>query len=247
MDVITSTQNKFVKLARSLSQRKFRLETGLFLAEGVNLLRDMPQSVIPSFVLATQDRYSEANEMFAGRELVDIYAVSDAIMKSVADTESPYGIAAVCSMPDMGFAMPQGKALLLDRVSDPGNMGTVLRTAAACDFCDVYLLDTADIFSPKVIRASLGALFRLRLHRVDEDTAIDLVRDTNSIALDMDGENILKSNLGDNMLFVAGNEAHGIRKCLLSEAKRVCSLPMKNQIESLNVAVAAAVAMYQTV
>ncbi len=246
MDVVTSTQNKFVKLARSLSQRKFRAETGLFLAEGVNLLRDMPRGVMPVFVLAATDRYDEARDMFADR-CADIFAVSEAVIRSVADTESPYGIAAVCKIPDTDFAMPQGKALLLDGVSDPGNLGTILRTAAACDFCDVYLLDTADVFSPKVIRASLGSLFRLRLHATDESLATELVQSTDSVALDMGGENILKSRLDGNVLFVAGNEAHGIRKCLINAAKRVCSLPMKNQIESLNVAVASAVAMYRTV
>lgn len=114
-------------------------------------------------------------------------------MEYVADTVSPYGICAVCKMPMNDFAMPCGNALLLDGVSDPGNLGTIFRTAAACGFCDIYLLDTADIYSPKVVRATLGTLFKVRACQIDEEQAISLCKSTSSAVLDMDGENILEN------------------------------------------------------
>ena len=248
MEIITSTQNKLVKLARSLAERKFRVETGLFLAEGVNLLRDMPNDVAVEFVLATEGRYDEASEIFADRSVKEgIICVSDAVMKSVSDTSSPYGIVAVCKIPSVQFEMPKGNALLLDGVSDPGNVGTIMRTAGACGFCEVYALNGTDIYSPKVIRATLGALFKIKACVIDEEQAITLMRNCNSAVLDMGGKNLLESKIQSPILFVAGNEAHGVRESLKREAKNVYSLPMKNQIESLNVAVATAVAMYQTV
>lgn len=248
MDIITSTQNRLVKLVRSLAQRKFRVETGLFLVEGVNLLRDMPNEVYVQFVLATEQRFDEAQSMFATRSVEDgIFCVSDAVMDSIADTSSPYGIVAVCKIPDEQFKLPIGNALLLDGVSDPGNIGTIMRTAVACDFCDIYLLDTADLYSPKVIRATLGSLFKARVCNIDEAQALTLMRECNGAVLDMGGKNIIGERIDSPILFVAGNEAHGVRECLKREAKKVYSLPMKNQIESLNVAVATAVAMYQTV
>ncbi len=207
----------------------------------------MPRSVLPEYVFSTADRLEEAKQIFANREGVSIYQVSDSVIESLADTATPYGIAAVCKMPKTEFAEPHGNALLLDGVSDPGNMGTILRTAAACDFCDIYLLDTVDVYSPKVIRATLGALFKVRVHEVDEAQALALVRNTSSAALDMGGRNMLQTKVKAPVLFVAGNEAHGVRQCLKDEVKEVYSLPMKNQIESLNVAVATAVAMYQTI
>ncbi len=246
MEIITSTQNRIVKLARSLSQRKFRTETGLFLVEGVNLLRDMPQSVALEYVIATKERLDQAKEIFRTRADAEFYCVTDAVMQSISDTAAPYGIAAVCAISETEFAMPKGNALLLDGVSDPGNLGTVLRTAAACGFCDVYALETADIYSPKVVRATLGALFRVRVYVIDEQRALELVRNTRSAILDMGGENILCERVESPVLFVAGNEAHGVRASIKEEAQRVYSLPMKNDIESLNVAVATAVAMYQT-
>lgn len=248
MDIISSTQNRLVKLARSLVNKKFRTETGLFLVEGVNLLRDMPSYVPVEFVFATEARMQEAKAMFASRKVSEgLFSVSDAVMEAVADTSSPYGIVAVCKIPTVEFKLPESNALLLDGVSDAGNIGTILRTAVACGFSDVYMLDTADVYSPKLIRASLGALFKARVYTIDESQAVLLMQSCNSAVLDMSGQNILKSKVQAPVLFVAGSEAHGVRDRLKHEAKQVFSLPMKNQIESLNVAVAAAVAMYQTV
>lgn len=260
MQIITSTKNRFVKEARSLSQKKFRIETGLFLVEGINLIKDMPSSVRVKYVLATPSRESEVETIFFSDEKerqekamqsvaftrAQVYYVSDEIMAYIADTVSPYGICAVCKMPSLDFQMPKGNALLLDGVSDPGNLGTILRSAAACDFCDVYLFDTADVFSPKVVRATLGGLFRVRLHEVDECLALKLMAETNSAVLDMGGKNILENKPSTPVLLVAGNEAHGVREILKRAAKNTYSLPMKNEIESLNVAVATAVSMYQT-
>ncbi|MCM1306928.1 MAG: RNA methyltransferase [Bacteroides sp.] len=247
MEIITSTQNRLVKLARSLAERKFRLETGLFLVEGVNLLKDLRDDVAIEFVFATQVRYDEASEMLANHSVKEgIFCVSDAVMDCVSDTASPYGIAAVCKIPSVRFGFPKGNALLLDGVSDPGNVGTILRTAAACGFEDVYTLNCADIYSPKVIRATLGALFKISVCEINEEQALCLLKNLNGAVLDMDGQNLLESKIPSPILFVAGSEAHGVRETLKREAKSVYSLPMKNQIESLNVAVATAVAMYQT-
>ena len=257
-EIITSTKNQFVKKARSLSQKKFRKESGLFLVEGANVIKDMPSSVEVEYVLATLQRQDEVERSF-GKERsgiscevlaftrAQVYYVSDEVMQYVADTVSPYGIVAICKMPSTEFAMPKGNAVLLDGVSDPGNLGTILRTAAACGFNDVYLLDTADVFSPKVVRATLGGLFKVRATVITLDEAIDLMRCTNSAILDMNGINILTNKAVSPVLFVAGNEAHGVRAELRKEAKIAYSLPMKNDIESLNVAVATAVAMYQTI
>lgn len=214
------------------------------LIEGVNVLKDLPSSISFKMAFATKKRLGEL-ERLSGAE--KRYVVSDAIMQKIADTVSPYGLAAVCEIKREEFALPKGKALLLDGVSDPGNVGTILRTALACDFFDVYLLDSADVFSPKVIRASLGAALRLRTYIVSENEARELVLTLDSSVLDMNGENIIGAKLPKDVLFVAGNEAHGVRKSLKEAAKFCYSLPMKNNMESLNVAVATAVAMYGTI
>lgn len=245
IETISSTKNQFVKQARSLAQKKFRLETGLFLAEGANLIKDMPEWVEVERVFATSTRIKECERFLSSK--TDVYIVDDDVMNFISNTVSPYGIVAVCKIPSVDFQMPTGNALLLDGVSDPGNAGTIFRTAAACGFCEIYLLDTVDIYSPKVVRSTLGGLFKVKACTIDENQAILLVKNTNSAVLDMAGENILDAKVYTPTMFIVGSEAHGVREVLKKEAKTVYSLPMKNDIESLNVAVATAVAMYRTV
>lgn len=245
MDIITSTQNKTVKLARSLAEKKFREHAGLFLVEGVNIVKDLPADAEVEFVLVAEGRQAESAELLACTR-AQVYYVSEAVMKSLSDTVTPYGFAAAVRIPRREFALPAGNALILDGVSDPGNLGTIIRTAAATGFDDVYLLDCADPYAPKTVRASMGGVFRVRLFKVDEQQAVEVAGNRNSVALDMAGEYITDSRPVQPVVYIAGSEAHGIRKSLLDAAKRVIALPMKNGMESLNVAVATAVAIYQT-
>lgn len=246
MDVITSTRNGTVKLFRSLSDKKFRKSEGLFPVEGGNILKDIPSSADVRFVLATPEREEEARARFAGSG-TQVFVVSDDVMKSVSDTVTPYGLAAAVGLPKKGFSAPQGNALLLDGVSDPGNLGTLLRTAAATGFGDVYLLGCTDAYAPKAVRASMGGIFRARVFEASEEEALSLVRATNSYALDMAGEDIFSAPLSTPCLLVAGSEAHGVRESLLSACAGVRALPMTDGMESLNVAVAASVAMYAAI
>mgnify|MGYP000012311251 CR=1 FL=1 len=245
MDVITSTQNRTVRLFRSLAEKKFREREGLFPVEGGNIVMDIPSGQALRFVLATPERAEEAEEGFGGSG-VKVYVVADEVMKSVSDTVTPYGLAAAAELPHREFAAPQGDALLLDGVSDPGNLGTILRTAAATGFGDVYLLDCADAYAPKTVRASMGGIFRVRTYDVTEEQAKALAAGTASAVLDMGGRSLTGSPLPTPCLYVAGSEAHGVRAALRGAAREIRSLPMAGGMESLNVAVACAVAMYLT-
>lgn len=245
MEIITSSQNKYVALAKSLKMKKFRDETGLFVVEGGNVIKDMNYDAKIRFILATEDRAEEVQKLLEYTR-AQVYYISEGVMNSVSDTVTPYGIIAVAEKDERAFKLPEGNALLLDGVSDPGNLGTVIRTAAAAGFDDVYLLDCADVFSPKVVRATLGGLFKVRVYNVSFENAIDLISNTVSVALDMDGKSITDGGLKAPVTLIAGSEAHGIRTEISAAAREVRSLPMQNGIESLNVAVATAVAMYQT-
>ena len=245
MEIITSTQNQFVKQVRSLRDKKFRKQSGLFVVEGGNIFKDMPDGLSVEYILATEDRLDEVQKLIFSTR-VCVYVVSESVMKSLSDTVTPYGLIAVLKTPQVEFSMPKGNALLLDGVSDPGNMGTIIRTAAARGFEDIYLLDCVDVYSPKVVRATLGGLFKVRLCEVDESEAIALLDNLNSAVLDFGGEDLTKAEINSPILIVTGSEAHGVRDSVLEHSKRILTLPMTNGIESLNAAVATAVAMYQT-
>ncbi len=256
MEQISSTKNQYVKLARSLFDKKNRTSSGLFLVEGINVLRDMPSTVQVEYLFFTDSRKDEALSLVESKMAeegnfsyahANIACVSDSVLSYITDTVSPYGIVAICKMLDNSFSLCEGKSILLDGVQDPGNLGTIIRTAAACNFKNVYLLDTVDLYSPKVVRSTLGAMFRVNIVKVSLEDVKERIAPHRSICvLDMDGENLLEVTIPENAVLVCGNEAHGVRKELKNLAKHTYSLPMTNGIESLNVAVASAVAMYQT-
>lgn len=242
-EIITSTRNQTVKLARSLAEKKFREQHGLFLVEGGNIVKDIPAETEVEFFLVSESRAEERAAALALTR-AKVYYVTDDVMKSLSDTVTPYGIAAAVKIPERRFCLPAGNAVLLDGVSDPGNLGTIIRTAAAAGFPDVYLLGCADAYSGKAVRASMGGIFRVRVTAVSEEQAIRLVESTPSVVLDMDGGSLLETGLRAPVTLVAGSEAHGVRQSVAERSARVASLPMQNGMESLNVAVAAAVAMY---
>ena len=120
MEIVTSVQNRTVKLFRSLSEKKFREREGLFPVEGGNISKDIPPSAKVRFVLAVPERLGEAEERFPGAQVV---AVADEVMKSVSGTVTPYGLAAAVELPHFSFAPPRGNALLLDGGVRPGQSG----------------------------------------------------------------------------------------------------------------------------
>lgn len=244
MEIITSSQNQFVKLASSLLDKKGRDESGLFLAEGINLLRDMPDYVEVLYIFTNKNRQDECASIINKHEGAKVFIVEDHILNKISDTKTPYGIVAVCKQMNNEFALPLGNALLLDNVSDAGNVGTIIRTAAAAGFEDIYLYNSVDVYSPKVIRSTLGGIFKVRIYNVSLEQAQSLITKTNSAMLDMSGSNILDEKLSAPITLIMGSEAHGISKEIKEKVAKTISIPMKNNVESLNVSVAAAIAMY---
>ena len=244
MDIISSNSNKYVKLLKSLSDKKSRDENGLFLAEGERLIKDMPSDYSTEFMLVAQNKLDEFSYLTAGKKF---FAATESVIKYACDTVTPSGIVAAVKKVSRPFELPRSNALLLDSLQDSGNVGTIIRTAVSCGFDDIYLYRCADPFSPKAVRASMSGIFKARVYEVNYGECKTLLTGTNSYALDMDGDNLFKANLIGKVVFVAGSEAHGVSDEIKSLCKGSVALPMGNNMESLNVAVATGVAMYYTV
>lgn len=244
MDIISSNSNKYVKLLKSLSDKKSRDENGLFLAEGERLIKDMPSDYSTEFMLVAQNKLDEFSYLTAGKKF---FAATESVIKYACDTVTPSGIVAAVKKVSRPFELPRSNALLLDSLQDSGNVGTIIRTAVSCGFDDIYLYRCADAFSPKAVRASMSGIFKARVYEVNYGECKTLLTGTNSYALDMDGDNLFKANLIGKVVFVAGSEAHGVSDEIKSLCKGSVALPMGNNMESLNVAVATGVAMYYTV
>lgn len=252
---LTGLQNPLVKAAAELKQKKYRQQRGEFLAEGLRTAEEAVafKAAQQIFYTATEDeRTLKLLEQAASMQL-KLTCVSEAVMKKIADTETPQGIIAVCRMQEQPLEqlLASGKLLLvLDRVGDPGNIGTMLRTADAAGVGGIILLKgTADIYAPKTVRSSMGSLFHVPvLSGVAEQEFIANAKKAGYqlLVTALDGaDNLYQADLKGRLAFVMGNEAGGVSASLLQQADKRVFIPMRGKAESLNVAMAAGIVMFE--
>ncbi len=252
---LTGLQNPQVKSAAELKQKKYRQQQGLFLAEGLRTVEEAVASktVVSIFYTAIEDDRTRSVLEEAAAQQLKLYCVSDAVMKKIADTDTPQGIIAVCKMQNVTLdkLLSKGEMLLvLDRVGDPGNLGTMLRTADAAGIGGVVLLKgCVDIYAPKTVRSSMGSLFHVPVvSGIGEDNFIAEAKDAGYelLVTSLEGaDNLYKADLGGRIAFVMGNEAGGVSANLLERADKRVFIPMAGRAESLNVAMAAGVVMFE--
>lgn len=229
---IESRQNQKIKDLVKLSQPKFSKEMKLFKIEGLHALEMAKESGVLVSVFVTQ-------------EIKDLdvpqYLVSKDIMESISYAKSPQGVICVCKYIEEKDIKSE-KVILLDNVSDPGNLGTILRTALAFGYNDVILRGGCSQHNEKVLQSTQGAIFNLNiLNNFD----IKKLKDYEVIATEIKGSVDLSTvhGIGKHIL-VLGNEAHGVSEEMLKLASKRVRIDIQN-IESLNVAVAGAIAMYE--
>jgi TrmH family RNA methyltransferase len=242
---------------RDLHRRKGRERRGLALAEGIRLVEEMlaagvackGAAVAPA--LETTARGVQLNRALVARG-IPIEAISDADLSAIAATEHPQGIVAVYQVRvwslDEIVAAPGHPIVILDGVQDPGNVGTIGRTALAFGAAGLVALPgTADLTNPKTVRGAMGALFQLP-HCHADDPAILALLSRHGVALwaaTMDGVALETAAPAGAIALVFGNEGAGIRPELLARAAQRVTIPIRSAAESLNVAVAAGIVLYQ--
>ena len=252
MEHISSNQNPSVKLARSLKDRKARVAEGKFLVEGAVMIREAVSCALKMHMLFAR----EGEEAFAAEmqgHCRDVYIVPDRLLTQICDTQTPQGVCAVFSLPETtGIDNLPDRIVALDGVQDPGNVGTIWRTADAAGFgAVIFGKGSADGWSPKVQRSSMGSGFRLK-HMTTDDLAATLKelrgRGYRVIASLLDGEPFFeREDVGGKYVLIVGNEAKGISEAVREQADVKLKLPMYGGAESLNAAVAAAIMMYDLV
>ena len=179
---------------------------------------------------------------------VELTVLSDAVFRAVVDTETPQGIAAEVVIPDIAPVLAESKgAVMLDRIQDAGNVGAILRSAAAFGVQDVFLSSgCADPWSPKVLRAAMGGHFSLRIG-ASRNPVADLERfpGTVACAVPRGGVPVASADIKGPVLWILGSEAEGVRADLATRADLRVTIPMPGAIESMNVAAAAAILFYE--
>jgi len=256
--VITSNQNPKLKLVRALQGRaKERRDAGAFLAEGIRLVEEAASSNWPiKFVLfdETLNERGRLNVESLRSQGVEVDEISASLMKSISETESPQGILAVLELTNLPTPNLPTFILIPDQIRDPGNLGTLLRTAAAAGVQAVLLPpETTDAFAPKVVRSGMGAHFRLPIHSMSWDEIKQVVTGSASpprlqvFLADMDGQSCWEADLRQPLALIIGGEADGASESAQKLAHQKISIPMHGNVESLNAGVAGSVLMMEVV
>ena len=235
------------KLVRKLAQKKFRNELKLFVAEGLRLCEEVPPALI-EFGFYTREFLSEERARLLVNRLKNLEEISASTMEKISDTQTPQGILLVVRQRLSTLEEVLGKKIIvtLDGVQDPGNVGTILRTAAAFD-CGVILLDgSAEIFNPKVVRSSMGAIFYTPITTMSRADFLRLNVEILAAAVDTSAEIYWRHNFAQQSAIVFGSEALGVSKEILDAARKIF-IPMTGHAESLNVATSAAIILSEAV
>ncbi len=241
---ITSTSNPLVQKIKSLKDKEARVLYNEFILEGENIVKDIPDVKLVDCIFVDQSKIDAYKYIIEKYKEDIVYEVPSKVMDVISDTKTPSGILAVAKKPQVNET--KGKSVVvLDGVSDPGNMGTIIRTCVACGVKDIYAINTVDAFSPKVVRSTMGGIFEVNVIPTTYDELLSKLQGYNLLTLDMNGEDIFKeNNISKPFALVVGSEAHGVSKVLKEKCTQILSLPMVGKIESLNAAVSLSVALY---
>jgi TrmH family RNA methyltransferase len=253
--MITSAQNAKLRLVRTLQGRpKERREAGAFLAEGVRLVEEALAADWPfRFVLHGSELSQRAQallEQLTSRG-IEVEETAPALLEATGETETTQGILAVleCPAPRVPDLETLDFVLVPDQVRDPGNLGTLLRSAAAAGAQAVFLPpETVDVYNPKVVRAAMGAHFRLALCSLEWASIRACTRDLTVFLADASGPtSCWTADFKPPLALILGGEADGASQSARKMADHVVNIPMPGKIESLNAAVAGAVLMFEVV
>ena len=236
--IITSASNSKVLLVRKLQDKKYRNRFKQYCIEGVRLYQEALRfGKKPLEVFVKQSLSDKLN-------IDGATVVEDNIFDKMSDTVSSQGLIAVLPIED-NDTVASGNCLVLDSLQDPGNVGTLLRTACATGFDTVYLYRCVDVYSPKCVRSAMSAHFAINLVIVDEfDVLKQRISNCRVVCADMDGKDVSQFQYNEPIALVLGNEGNGIGDYFNEISDDVVSLSMKNNLESLNVAVAGSILMY---
>lgn len=256
--MITSTSNQRIREIVQLQKKsKARNTEGVFIVEGIRMIREVPSEKVVGLYV-TEEFYKNHKQELPGKNL-KIEFVTPTVFSYISDTRTPQGVLAIVrqsrySIENIMKSNREDKKkmhlLVLDNLQDPGNLGTIFRTAEAAGVTGILLSkDCVDIYNPKVIRSTMGAIFRMPFVYVEDliETIAELKgRGVHVYAAHLDGKNTYdKENYTIDTAFLIGNEGNGLRQEVAECADVWIRIPMEGEAESLNAAVAASILMFE--
>lgn len=260
MDLITSNKNPVIKEIKALFSRKYREESRLYFIEGIRFVEEAlsEKAEIERILISERLPYNKGGEEIIAKVRsagFNYYSLSEKLFKEISDTESPQGIMAVLkarnwNLPDI--IEDRNNILVLESLQDPGNMGTIIRTADAAGITGVILSKgCVDIYNPKVLRSTMGSVFRVPIYisnDLHETIQTMKSKGIKVYAAHLKGNiNYFEANFKVNTAIVIGNEANGISDDVAEVSDMLVKIPMIGRAESLNASVAASLLMYESV
>ncbi len=260
MQTITSNQNPVIKEVKSLKQKKAREEKCLFFIEGIRFVEEAIKEKANIGKIFISDRLEQAKGgkeilSMAAAENYPVYSMQDKLFSELSDTENPQGILAtvryVHKKPEE--VLEKGNFfIILDALQDPGNMGTIIRTADAAGVSGIFISKgCVDVYNPKVLRSTMGSIFHIPIGFSEnlKDTMAALKEKGIKIyAAHLQGQaNYFEVTMSQGSAVIIGNEANGISDEIANQADALVKIPMPGRAESLNASVAASLLMYEVV
>lgn len=247
--IIESNQNKIIKEVNSLKAKKERDKTGLFILEGKRLVDEIPNSWEIKYLLKAESYSEDIN-------FENVYTVKDSLFEKISETVNPQGILAVCHIKEFDVTNVDYSNspffVVLENVTDPGNIGTLIRTADAAGADGIFLSKgCVDIYNPKVIRATMGSIFHLPIYR--NLNLMDLMEDfknnnVKTLAAHLKGTSTpYKVDMTTACAVIIGNEANGLSDEISEMASDLVKIPMPGKAESMNAGIAGGILIYEAV
>lgn len=259
--ILTSTSNDQIKYIIQLNEKsKFRRKTGQFIVEGIKMFSEIPPNDIVNVYIS--ESFKRENEIwlfdyYKKNNMVPNYRlVSDSVFGKITDTVTPQGILAIVKQKQYDLTQiinnrnkEKSCIVVLDTIQDPGNLGTIVRTGEGAGVTAIVMNSaTVDIYNPKVIRSTMGSIFRVPFVIVDNlSSAVEELRQAGIItyAAHLKGNLYSEGSLANDLAFLIGNEAKGLSSEMTAKADKLIKIPMAGKVESLNAAVSAAILMYE--
>lgn len=247
---ITSTSNETIKYFISLNDKKTRMNAKRFIVEGYHLVNEASKTNLLEAIISTDEKeLKKINN-------VKRYLVNDAIINKIATTKNPQNILGIVKMLDHNITnlLPiikgnKTKLIMLDDVNDPGNLGTIIRTAAGLGYDGIIMSpNTVDLYNEKVIRSTQGVMFKIPIIKAKLQEIIKLLKKEKVFCIGTaltNAKDVKHITKKDKFAICLGNEAKGISKEVLDNMDENVKIAMKNDVESLNVSIAAGIIMYE--
>lgn len=247
-------QNPIIKLIRELQKKKAaRKKNQLFIVEGVRAVQEIPPHIIMKYLIVS-DKLDEA--VYSTLAVREVLVLPEQLFSEISDTQTPQGMMAVVQMPNLSLeemSISDEPYLILENLQDPGNLGTIIRTAHAFNFKGIFITKgSVDLYSPKVVRSTMSSLFYMPIitdYTIEE--YITYLKEQGmtlyTTALTQAAKPIQETTFEKRMALIIGNEGNGVSSYCLEETDHTVIIPMPGGAESLNASIATAVCMYEII